>query len=520
MSHKQVHPRSPYRSPPSFKDMAIKYPRFRKFVIQDLSGRITIDFRNPEALHALTTTLLQRDFGLEVEMPLDRLIPTVPSRLNYVLWVEDLLRAAGVSADTPVHGIDIGTGASCIYSLLAAKSKGWHMLATDMDADSYKCAEENVRINKLEHLVQVKLVDATVLLKGVVAEGQQYDFCMCNPPFFSSEEELGAETKSRSPARPPPRGARTGSPSDVVVSGGEVAFVSNMVRESKELGTTIRVYSSLLGHKSSLGPVKALLQEAGVSSQADTWFCQGRTTRWYVAWTFAAGCDLQGAAAQTAGQPAKRKEKAPLAWTVPRPGDPARHTLAVVGARVKEMLQQLQMSVRGLRNNDKIQSYQVTAFDNTWSNQRKKRRAAAHVDSPKKDIPAPATVTGDGRRSPGCPDARCDGATGTGEGTSEPTDSARDKIAAEKNAPSTQEADAKQLEASGGGTTGLKRPVEDMISLSKKLKTEAVGCLLRAGVAVVRNGDDIVLEWCFLEGAGGREALHQVLQYFKNNFKL
>lgn len=42
----------------------------------------------------------------------------------------------------------------------------------------------------------------------------------------------------------------------------------------------------MLGHKSSLAPIIAFLKEAGASSWSETEFCQGRTTRWGLAWTF------------------------------------------------------------------------------------------------------------------------------------------------------------------------------------------------------------------------------------------
>ena len=38
-------------------------------------------------------------------MPLDRLIPTIPLRLNYIMWVEDIL---GKDVDSTVTGLDIG----------------------------------------------------------------------------------------------------------------------------------------------------------------------------------------------------------------------------------------------------------------------------------------------------------------------------------------------------------------------------------------------------------------------------
>ena len=67
---------------------------------------ISIDFKKPECLKALSWALLKDDFDLDVEMPLDRLIPTIPLRLNYILWLEDLLSSTSETGD--VKGIDIG----------------------------------------------------------------------------------------------------------------------------------------------------------------------------------------------------------------------------------------------------------------------------------------------------------------------------------------------------------------------------------------------------------------------------
>ena len=51
----------------------------------------TLDFSNPAALRELSCAVLEKDFELKVEMPLDMLIPAVPQRLNYIHWIEDLL---------------------------------------------------------------------------------------------------------------------------------------------------------------------------------------------------------------------------------------------------------------------------------------------------------------------------------------------------------------------------------------------------------------------------------------------
>ena len=57
----------------------------------------TLDFSDPPALRELTCAVLERDFGLKVEIPLDKLIPAVPQRLNYIHWIEDLLMCCGDS---------------------------------------------------------------------------------------------------------------------------------------------------------------------------------------------------------------------------------------------------------------------------------------------------------------------------------------------------------------------------------------------------------------------------------------
>ena len=64
-----------------------------------------MEFRDPASLRALTCALLKNDFDIDVSIPLDRLIPTVPLRLNYILWLEDIFNLA---TNRQLHGIDIG----------------------------------------------------------------------------------------------------------------------------------------------------------------------------------------------------------------------------------------------------------------------------------------------------------------------------------------------------------------------------------------------------------------------------
>lgn len=67
-----------------------------------------INFKDEETLRVLTKTLLKHDFNLDVDVPAEKLVPAVPLRLNYVLWIEDLLNSTQLINEPEIHGIDIG----------------------------------------------------------------------------------------------------------------------------------------------------------------------------------------------------------------------------------------------------------------------------------------------------------------------------------------------------------------------------------------------------------------------------
>lgn len=96
-----------------------------------MSGKIKIDFKNPEALRELSRCCLLKDFNLNVELPPDKLLPTLPLRLNYLLWMEDLLQQANITDE--IVGVDVGCGASCVYCLLIARMHSeWKMFGLEI----------------------------------------------------------------------------------------------------------------------------------------------------------------------------------------------------------------------------------------------------------------------------------------------------------------------------------------------------------------------------------------------------
>lgn len=117
-----------------------------------------IDFKNEESLRVLTEVLLKHDFNLEVKIPPKKLVPTLPLRLNYILWIEDLMKHASFHDMEEVIGIDIGTGAVCIYPLLFAKMYGNQMIGTEVDETSIQTANKQIENNKLQHLIKSKII--------------------------------------------------------------------------------------------------------------------------------------------------------------------------------------------------------------------------------------------------------------------------------------------------------------------------------------------------------------------------
>lgn len=367
--NKYMHPRNIYKTPPNFKKLAMQYPEFRQFVHQDLTGTITLDFRDLKSLRALSCILLKEDFGLDVEIPLNKLIPTIPLRLNYILWIEDLLALIGKTSND-IIGLDIGTGASCIYPLLAAKKNMWRMIATEMESDSFDCAKMNVEKNNLTDLIKLIQVNKDQFIESVISN-EKLDFCMCNPPFFASTQELHPFFKSRTANRPHPKNAFCAATNEVVSKGGEVEFISHIIEESQRLRDQITIYTTMVGHKSSLPPLKSKLRELKVSSFKETEFCQGNTTRWGLAWTY---CNIDLRKAVDAAKPKKLKPKPALQHLISFSEEANEQSINLVADKLLAILNELQMAVEDVTRNKLVRRFVVTAFSNTWSHQRRKRR--------------------------------------------------------------------------------------------------------------------------------------------------
>lgn len=109
-------------------------------------------------------------------------------------------------------------------------------------------------------------------------------FVMCNPPFYSSKEEMHESSFSKQSS---PSAVCTGAEVEMICPDGEVGFVTRMIEESLDLGGQVQWYSSMLGKMKSVDSVVEKLKDANVSNWAVTSLQAGNLTkRWAIAWSF------------------------------------------------------------------------------------------------------------------------------------------------------------------------------------------------------------------------------------------
>ncbi|KAL9179137.1 hypothetical protein ACHAXT_000179 [Thalassiosira profunda] len=280
--------------------LAAAFPALGPHVVRERRGtpcRPTINFADPAAVRALNTALLVADYGANPRyaeiVPKDALFPPVPGRGDYVHHVADALGRCTSSGRVPtgssVVGMDIGTGASCIYPTIAAAAFGWQMIASEINEASIDSAREIVVANGHSHLIDVRRQESSeAIFDGVLRPGETMDFAMCNPPFYSSPEAFREENarKLRGLAKgglnkvhPATKidsvkpkllkeGGTTsnnfgGTELELWCRGGEVSFVKRIIAESKRYARRCLWFTSLVSRKENVKKIEGALFNMG-----------------------------------------------------------------------------------------------------------------------------------------------------------------------------------------------------------------------------------------------------------------
>lgn len=337
-------------------------------ILQDVNGKIKLDFKDPEAVRRLTKCCLKKDFNLDIEIPPDKLLPTLPLRINYILWIEDLLNHCEMVNDEIV-GVDIGTGACCIYCLLSVRmNNNWKMFALEIDKENVIYAKANISKNHLDDkVVVIDQEGSDKIFERLFAENdKKKTFTICNPPFFTSEKQM-IEGENRTGKRKRHHSSPMRESAETVFNdGGEFGFVTKILNESLELRNQIDIYTTMFGCKRNFEKFMALLKSHKIENFTTTELVQGKVCRWAIAWSFSKA--LSNYANKIILKP--EKSRSVLNHVIENANFTEIHT------RILKILNELKISTKLLKNeNNKLVQYELVATENTWSNQRRKRRA-------------------------------------------------------------------------------------------------------------------------------------------------
>ena len=268
-------------------------PRLRSVMIENKNQdeiskhKYTLNWQNKMTRYYLNKAILHYDYKLEYfELPEDEgLVPTVPSRREYIHWIRDLISESECSDGEvqSLSGIDVGVGASAIYPLIGVKEYGWKFTGTDIWEESLKIAQEIIDRNNLNEFIQLKhqadpkkIFDEVIPLEGTSYE---YDFCMCNPPFFSS---IYDRTERRSVKTIHSR------KEEDVTEGGEIGFLWRMVKESVKYKNRIKWFTAFIGRKMDFvflwNYLQWMLDDEFLYTSGT--IEMGHTKRWLIGWSF------------------------------------------------------------------------------------------------------------------------------------------------------------------------------------------------------------------------------------------
>lgn len=505
-----MHPRNIYRKKRNFDELGVEFPEFAKYLKHFPNGNVTIDFTDSHAVRCLTQCLLQKDFSLDVNIPPDRLIPAVPQRLNYVLWVEDLIELTGKQNDA-VRGFDVGVGSCCIFPLLICqKNPSYFMHGVEVDTKSYSAAVDNVQRNGLTSRITLVLSDDWVSV--ITSCSQQFMFSMCNPPFFDKEEQHddedmdgdndlnvdkqteseGSTTKTRKKSA-----ANVSTATESIAVGGEEAFVLKMIHDSFLIKNQVKIFTVMLGRKASLMHLKKHLRNFQSENEdlSFTWteFCQGRTMRWGLGWSFLVNLDKSKDVCSRVKKTCKTYTLDPI---------PYKQGMFYSVEGLTDMLltwiiQDLEIKTYRLTRLTKQSSEIIISSQvNTWSNQRRKRRQKKQQEQQTTHEESSST----GSLSPAVSCKRKDR-----DDEDIIDDSFNSSIDSDQH--HDDEPLMKRLREEVSKSSVLEQRVQDGIQY-----------LLHASISLKKEGKGIYLRMQTQEGSLNPETTYQLFQFFKNKF--
>lgn len=287
-----MHPRNIHNTQYNFKELSKVNPDLEKFITKNQhTNDFTIDFSNPKAVVALNKALLLHHYQLKNwKLPEGFLCPPIPSRVDYIHHISDLV----ANENQLIKGLDIGVGANAIYTILGVQVYNWQMVGCDINLESVKAAQQNINFTtKLaEKATIVHQTDNANIFKGIIQPNDYFHFTLCNPPFYTSEEDAAKNAKQKLTNL----GKETtelnfgGQYNELWCNGGEALFLKRMIKQSADFKSQVGYFTSLVSRKENLPKIEKQLKKLQANYRIIPMEHGNKKTR-FIAWSYTKSFD-------------------------------------------------------------------------------------------------------------------------------------------------------------------------------------------------------------------------------------
>ncbi|KAK6587954.1 hypothetical protein RS030_71019 [Cryptosporidium xiaoi] len=305
----------------NFLLLAFGYPELSD-CIKINNGKVHINYDNPRAIYTISKVLLHYRYNIIWKIPNNFLVPTIPSRVNYVhyiadlltpehifntettneLWIETFLPSPigikhefkGHSVNTEliptgkqIIGLDIGVGANCIFPILCNSIYSWSMVGTDISVESLFISNSIIKINNLSDSIKfIHQKNVEQIFVGILDNPElsntNFTFSICNPPFYSSNEESNNNTH--------PNRLRSCKEYEVITDGGEFNFILKLYNQSKNFPKRVIWFTSQVSKLKNLKKLREIcrcdINSKRLEATRVITLKQGRHEKWVLAWSF------------------------------------------------------------------------------------------------------------------------------------------------------------------------------------------------------------------------------------------
>ena len=294
---KTLHPRNLHNNRYDFEALIKTNPDLQEFVKPNKYGDLSIDFANPQAVITLNKALLAHFYGIKnYTIPEGYLCPPIPGRADYIHHIADLLAISNngvIPKGNTIKGLDVGIGANGIYAIIGASVYDWDFVGSDIEIESIKSVENIVNSNEsLKGKIECKLQsNPQNIFTGIINKDDFYNFTLCNPPFHKSLKDAMDGNKRKIQNLTKQKITKNtlnfgGQNNELWCKGGEIAFITNMIKESLEFKNNVFWFTTLVSKKENLPLIYKKLEDIKVSEMKTIDMSQGQKITRVIAWSF------------------------------------------------------------------------------------------------------------------------------------------------------------------------------------------------------------------------------------------